>query len=364
MSSLARTLDPLAAALAQDASRRLLLRRLAGGVAGGLAALTVVGVAPGRAAQEATPAAPPAAAATGAVHRFVVGSFELVALSDGALNFPNPAFGVPVTQVLFVDAPPAELDAALREAGLAELADAPETAPASLAVTPLLVDTGSELVLIDSGIGGAGGSPDLGQLPASLAAAGVAPEDVDLVVLSHLHSDHVFGLVGADGAPVFANARYAMGRTEHAFWSDEARVAEVFPDPAIREQVLGPAQAAFSVIGDNLTLIDEAAEAEVVPGVRAVAAFGHTPGHTAFLIESDGERLLAVFDAFTHPLHLAHPDWNMAFDTFQEQDSTTRRGLMDRAAADDLLVHVYHFPFPGLGRVARDGAAWAWTPEA
>ena len=233
-----------------------------------------------------------------------------------------------------------------------------------MVVTPLVIDTGHQLGLIDTGTGAAGGTPDLGQLPASLSAIGIAPGDIDLVVISHAHFDHILGTVGADGAPVFPNARYAMGRTEHAFWSDEARVAEVFADATVREQVLAPVRAALPIIEPRLELIDEAAEVEIVPGLRAVAAYGHTPGHTAFLVESDGERLLAVFDTFTHLLHVAHPTWNMAFDTFPDQTDTTRRGILDRAAAEGLLVHVYHFPFPGLGRVSREGDAWRWQPES
>ena len=352
-------LDALAAALREDVSRRLVLRRLAGG----LVALAVVGsVRQGASAQDASPAA---AAPGGAnAHRFAVGDFEVIAVSDGALNFPNPLFAVPITQVLFADAPPDELAAALREAGLEEWVESPETAAASLVLTPLVIDTGRELVLLDTGTGPAGGIPDFGHLRASLAAAGIAPGDVDLVVLSHAHSDHILGTVGADGAPVFPNARYVMGRVEHAFWTDEARVAEVFTDATIREQVLGPVRAALPVISSRLELIDEAAEVEIVPGLRAVAAYGHTPGHTAFLVESAGERLLAVFHTFTHPLHVAHPSWNMAFDTFPNQTDTTRRGILDRAAAEGLRVHVYHFPFPGLGRVSREGDAWRWQPES
>lgn len=291
-----------------------------------------------------------------------LGSFRVTALSDGALALPNPVLPEPAAASLFVDAPPAARDAALRAVGLAALADDP-AAVADYPLTPLLVETGRHLVLLDPGFGAAAGAviPGVGTLLPGLAALGVAPVAIDVVVISHGHADHLLGAI-TDGAPTFPNARYRIGRAEHAFWRDDAALATAFPDAAERANLAGPARAAFAALGDRLEPIDDAAEAEIVPGLRAVAAPGHTPGHLAVLVESAGERLYALFDTLTHPLHAAHPGWNFATDVLRGQVETTRRGLLDRAAADRALVHAYHCPFPGFARVERWGDAWRWLP--
>ena len=110
--------------------------------------------------------------------------------------------------------------------------------------------------------------------------------------------------------------------------------------------------------------MNEAAGDEIVPGLRALAAYGHTPGHAAVLVESDGEQLLVVGDALVHPLHVQYPDWNFIADTLFSQTDTTRRGLLSRAADDGMLVQVYHVPFPGLGRVARGETGFVWEPAS
>ncbi len=359
--------EALTRSLRSGHSRRVLLRCL-GGVAVAVSAATR-----GRAmAQEATPAATPAAilggspvASPAAVETFpfALGDFALTAILDGALPIPGELLPMPPPQVLFVDAPPQELAAALRREGLTAWVEAPETVSIEAPFTPLLVDTGQNLVLLDTGVGPNAPVPNAGRLIAGLAAAGVEPGDVDTVVISHAHADHILGAIDAAGQPAFPNARYVMGRTEHAFWTDDARVAEIFPDEANRQQLLAPVQTVLPVIDSRLDLVDDAAESEIVPGLRAVAAHGHTPGHMAVLIESGEERLAATFDAFVHPLHVRYPAWNFAVDTLRNQTETTRRGLLDRAAADGWRLAVYHFPFPGLGRVAREEDAWRFTAE-
>ena len=342
--------DRLARSLQTDLSRRALLRRA--GAAAALVALA--GVRAERAlAQEAADAG---------FHRFNVGSFEVIALIDGVLQIPNDFFPGSAPALLFTDATPDELAAALREAGLETWVETPESATIDLPFTPLLVDTGSELVLLDTGIGSSS-MPGAGLLPDNLRAAGVEPGDIDLVVISHAHVDHILGTIDAAGKLIYPNARYVMGREEHAFWTDESRLAEIFPDQAMREQAAGAALAAIPLIEAKLDLIDDAAEAEIVPGLRAIAAHGHTPGHLAVLISSDDDHLLATFDTIVHPLHVSHPEWNFAGDTLLNQTETTRRGLLDRAAAENLRIASYHFPFPGLGRVVRDGDVLVWEPE-
>jgi glyoxylase-like metal-dependent hydrolase (beta-lactamase superfamily II) len=345
-------IDRLMRSLQCDFSRRALLGRAAGGatlavLAGGVR--TGLGLA-----QEAAGAG---------FQRFRVGAFDVTAVVDGTLGFPNDFFPGSASEIFFVDAPPAELEAALREAGLEAWVETPETASGEIPFTPLLVNTGRELVLLDTGFGTSAGMPGAGLLIERLAAAGVEAGEIDVVVISHAHPDHILGAIDGTGKILFPNARFVMGRTEHAFWTDDAWLAEVFPDQAMREGVSGPALAALAAIAANLDLIDDAAEEEIVPGIRAIAAHGHTPGHMAILVSSDDDHLLATFDTVIHPLHVTYPAWNFVGDTLLNQTETSRRGLLDRAAAEQLRIAAYHVPFPGLGRVVRDGEALVWEAE-
>lgn len=203
------------------ASRRSLLRAAGGGIA-----LTLAARGPGAVAQETTPAA-------AAPYRFQVGSLSVTAVSDGAFSFPIPGFVQPLERILFFDAPEQELAAVLRETGRGDWLDKPEQASEELAITPLVVDTGDELVLIDTGLGPAAPFPGTGQLLASLAAAGIDPGDIGTVVFTHAHADHVLGATDADGAPAFPNATVVIAKGEHDFWTSPERLAEVFADPAM-----------------------------------------------------------------------------------------------------------------------------------
>ena len=336
------------------ASRRLVLHRMAGG----LAALAVLGgAAPGASARQATPtpsAAPPDP------YRFSVGAFTVTAVSDGVVTIPNEIFAVPPQQLLFVDAPPDELEAALRAEGLGDWIDAPETISEPLAFTPLVVETGEHVVLIDTGFGPASPFPGTGLLPAALAAAGIDPAAIDTVFFTHGHPDHVLGAVDAGGAAAFPNARYAMPKADHAFWTDDDRLAAIFPSPEAAAEAAGAFQAVLPAIEARLDLVDEAIGAEIVPGLRAVAAYGHTPGHAAVVVGSGAEQLLVTGDVLVHPLHVTYPDWNFVTDTLPSQTDATRRGLLDRAADEEMLVQIYHAPYPGLGRIVPDGARLRW----
>lgn len=216
--------------------------------------------------------------------------------------------------------------------------------------TPTLLNTGKELVLFDAGNGGNGfvSRPNGGWMANNLAAAGYKPEQIDVVVLTHGHSDHVGGLL-ENGKPAFPNARYVMSATEYDFWA-----------PAGKHS--GDAETMAAVFRSNVVPLAERISFikpgdDVVAGVRAIEAYGHTPGHLAFHIESNGNRLLLWGDCAHHQVaSLARPDWHCVFDADREQAAATRKRVFDMAATEKIAVAGYHMPFPSVGYVERDPA--------
>jgi glyoxylase-like metal-dependent hydrolase (beta-lactamase superfamily II) len=319
-------------------SRRSLLGTIAAGsVLGG-----VLRFAPPTAAQyeDATPATTGPAPA----HRFSVGQIDVVVLDDG--TFPGTA------DIFAVNAPPAELADTLEAQGVTPDA-------MSLGVHPLLVETGGQRVLLDTGLGGF--DPG-GTLMASLAAEGIAPEEIDVVLITHMHTDHFGGALNAEGGLAFPNARYLINAVEQEFWAAEPGLGELIVPDEFKQVFRQAAVDGLTALGGKLEQI--APGDEIAPGVTVVDARGHTPGHLAVEVASDGEGLLHIVDAAHVPeIHLEHPDWFMVADNWPAWSVTTRKALFDRAADENLLVATYHFPFPGLGRVTKDEIGWTWTPE-
>ena len=280
-------------------------------------------------------------------YRFSVGSFECLAISDGALVSEPPE---PPGPILFANAPPADLEAAIRDSG----GSTPWTQWTE-EITCLLVDTGTQKILVDAGAGGL--DPATGRLVENLADAGVAPADVDMVIVSHGHPDHVGGLVDSDGSLVFPTARVLLSRREWRFWmegeADRALAAEM---GAFLVEFTG---MTFPVLRHCLELVDE--EVEPFAGVRFLPTPSHTPGHLAVELSSRGERLLSIGDLVLHPLHVAHPAWYSAFDADPVLVTKTRRALFAKAADEACLVHAFHFPFPGLGWIRATSAGYSWT---
>lgn len=222
----------------------------------------------------------------------------------------------------------------------------------------LLVNTGEHRVLVDTGADGL--APNTGRLIQNLQAEGIALEDIDMVILTHCHPDHIGGNTLDEGKLAFPNARYAMWKDEWGFWTSEE--AEEKLDEHIREVLLGVARKNLRPIQDRLDLIER--EREILPGSQAIAAPGHTPGHMALAISSGGEQLLYISDTVLHPIHLEQPEWCAAVDFAPDQVVATRRCILNRAAAEKALVLAFHFPFPGLGHIVQKGEAWQWQPIA
>jgi glyoxylase-like metal-dependent hydrolase (beta-lactamase superfamily II) len=284
--------------------------------------------------------------------RFRVGKFECVSVSDGGLNYPPES--------LFSNVPLERVEEALRHLGL----------PTSQVMTPytcLYIDTGEHRVLVDTGAGDLGAHaaqvfPGLdhstsvtGLLPENLRASGVEPSEIDTVVITHAHPDHVGGTLNETGELVFPNAHYYISGEEWDFWNSDTATTKA---PSF---MVHAARRNLRPLEDRLTSVGDASEA--VPGVSAIATAGHTPGHIALSIASDGERMLHISDAVLYPLHLEHPEWTPVFDILPEQASASKRRIFDLAAEEDALVFAHHFPpFPSLGRVRKGEQGWRWQP--
>jgi glyoxylase-like metal-dependent hydrolase (beta-lactamase superfamily II) len=226
--------------------------------------------------------------------------------------------------------------------------------------TSLVINTGSKLVLIDAGTGGqltqlASGS---GTWDANFAAAGFDPANVDTILISHFHQDHINGLKTKDGSRRFPNAEIFVAAPEWNYWMDEARIAGA-PD-SLRPIFLN-ARRIFGDIAKDVRRFEPGRE--VIPGFVSIPAYGHTPGHVAFAISSGSTSMLALNDTSHNPwLFVRHPEWQAVVDTDGPQAADTRRKLLDRAAADRLLVQGYHFPFPASGHIMRKASGYELIP--
>jgi glyoxylase-like metal-dependent hydrolase (beta-lactamase superfamily II) len=286
--------------------------------------------------------APIAGAQVPGVYRTRVGGFEVTALLDGYIDLGRQ---------LFPEADPAAADALLDKAFL------PRAPTIRTPVNAYAVNSGERLVLIDTGTAQAMG-PGLGHLPASLQAAGIDPATVDAVLLTHMHPDHVNGLLTPQGVAAFANAELLAAEAEAAFWLDESALgrvaAEIKPFFEMAQKAVKP------YAGRMRTFVPGG---EALPGITSLAARGHTPGHTAYRIDSDGQQLL-IWGDIVHAaaLQFAHPEWAITFDTDQNQAIDTRRRLLEMVVADRMAIAGMHLPFPGMGHVAREAAGYAFVP--
>lgn len=306
-------------------------RRVLGRVLAGLAAPAAVAALPAAPAWAAAPL--PQSQVAGAYHRRL-GAMTVTALSDGWLD---GNLGIL-----------AGIDAAAGEQLLARAF----RKGVRLQVNAYLVNDGRRTVLIDAGTG-TGMGPTLGRVAASLAAAGVSPGEIDLVLLTHVHPDHAGGLVAPGGGALFSNAEIALHQTEMAFWHDDAVLAAA---PEGARPFFAMARDALAAYRGRVRTFERG---EVASGIEAVAAAGHTPGHVGYLIGGGADQLLVWGDVVHVPaIQFARPLVTLAFDVDQPAAAATRRRLFDMAAADRLLVAGMHHDFPGFGHVVRDGDAY------
>jgi glyoxylase-like metal-dependent hydrolase (beta-lactamase superfamily II) len=277
-------------------------------------------------------------------YRINVGSFEVTALYDGAIELDTK---------LLKDTGSVDLGRLLARMFVGN----PKM---QTAVNAYLINTGSHLVLVDTGAAKLFG-PSLGFVLENMKAAGYEPAQVDTVVVTHLHGDHMGGLEDASGHPVFPKAKIFVSKEDNDFWLSQ-KVADSVPaalQPYFKmaRDVAAPYQAS-----GQWTPFTEGTE--LVPGVKAVRAFGHTPGHPAYAVESEGKKLLIWGDVVhAHAVQFAKPGVSIEYDTDRKQAVATRKQLMKALAASKSLVAGMHLPFPGIGHVRAEGrGSYSWVP--
>ncbi len=261
----------------------------------------------------------------GVYRRVQLGEFEVVTLLTNTMSVEGPQ------NIFGMNVPADEFNA------VSEAAFLPND-KMQFFFTPTLVNTGSEVILFDTGQNPEG-------IVSALEAAGYAPGDVNKVVITHMHGDHIGGLMG-EGGETFANASYVTGAAEHNHWSSA-------PNDNFNAKVK-PLDEKFSMIDDG---------AAVASGITAVGAFGHTPGHMTYMLDSGGKQLLLMADLANHYVYsLAHPDWEVKFDMDKSAAAASRRKVLGMLAADKIPTVGYHMPFPGMGYVAAKGDGFEYVP--
>ena len=326
-----------------DLDRRQLL--------GGAAAATAAAALSSFPASTAGAAVPPSGAQAPGFYRYKVGSFECTSINDGARSFPMPD--------TFVKNVPKE--EALAAAEAAYMPKGMVTVP----FNPQLINTGSKLVLIDCGNGIANFEPSkgaVGRTLQNLASAGVDPKSVDVVLMSHLHPDHTNGIRALDGSMAFPNAEIMVPAKDWEFWMSEENAAKAESNQMMKNYFAN-VKKIYAGIESRVTRYDWGKE--VVPGVTSVATPGHTPGHTSFVVASGNSRILIQSDVTNIPeFFLRNPDWHVAYDVDPETAQATRHKFYDMAAAEKATVVGFHFTFPSIGHVEKDGPKYRLIPSA
>jgi glyoxylase-like metal-dependent hydrolase (beta-lactamase superfamily II) len=320
---------------------QLTRRSLFAGTAAAAAATALTPLVPARAT------APQAGKQAPGIYRYKVGDYELTQVIDGARTFPIPdGFITNLSK-----------DQAIAAAEAAYMPKGQVTIPFS----PMVVNTGSKLILIDTGNGPGAFEQTkgaVGQLQANLAAAGIDAKAIDIVLISHFHGDHVNGLRTADGGLAFPNAEIKVPSTEWAFWMDDSNQAKA--NGFNKGQFQFPKKA-FAGLENKVTKYD--ADKEVAPGITAISTPGHTPGHMSFVISSASGKILVQSDVTNIPsLFLRNPEWSVVFDNDAALAVASRKKFLDMAAAEKMSVVGYHFPFPAVGHVEKDGTGYRLVP--
>jgi glyoxylase-like metal-dependent hydrolase (beta-lactamase superfamily II) len=292
-------------------------------------------------------AAPSADKQAAGVYRYKVGGYEVTQISDGSRTAPMP-------DGFIVNATKEQANAGVAEAYM-------PAGQITIPFNPMVINTGSKLIMIDTGNGPgayAATKGAVGQTHTNLAAAGIDRNAVDMVIISHFHGDHINGLRLADGGLAFPNAEIKVPAVEWAFWMDDANLSKAngfnkgqFPNP----------KKIFAGIENKVTKYEWGKE--IAPGITSIATPGHTPGHTSFNVASGNAHIVVQSDVCNNPaVFMHHADWQAAFDNDPNMTIATRKKFYDMLAAEKSTVVGYHFSFPAVGHVEKDGANYRLVP--
>ncbi|MBI5132288.1 MAG: MBL fold metallo-hydrolase [Rhodopseudomonas palustris] len=320
-----------------------LTRRHALTAAAALAAAPLLRSAPAEAA------APLADKQAPSFYRYKVGDAQVNVISDGVNTFP-------LGDSFVLNAKKDEVNKALEAAFLPK-------DKISINFAPLVINTSGKLVVVDTGNGPgafASSKGNVGQFAGNMAAAGFDPKAVDMVVISHFHADHINGLLTADNQPAFPNAEVLVPAAEWKYFMDDGEMSR-----APNERMQGVFKNARRVFEAGLAKKVTPYEwgKDVAPGLLAVEATGHTPGHTSFVLSSGADKVFIQSDITNLPaLFVANPGWHLMFDQDPAQAETTRRKVYDMLVADKMRVQGFHYPFPANGYVQKDGSGYRLVP--
>jgi glyoxylase-like metal-dependent hydrolase (beta-lactamase superfamily II) len=279
-------------------------------------------------------------------YRFQVGEFSATVLSDGIIGGPP--------RIYASDAPEEELQEVLRRAFL-------PTDHLTLNLNTLLIETGGQRILIEAGAGSTMG-PNGGRIFDNLAAIGLRAADIDTIVISHTHPDHVGNLRAADGGKAFPRATVFVPRADWDFFVRTDPDLSYMPVPEdFRLRFAAAIKSSLEPVRNDIELYE--AGAEIVPGLTTIVASGHTPGMATFLVHSGNDQLLLTADLAYHPVVNVDQPWLPGPDRDKETALSSRRRIFDRAAADQIPVLGFHYPFPGLGRMLKTDGGYAWVPS-
>src|SRR5580693_8723987 len=280
-------------------------------------------------------------------YRFKIGDFQATVISDGQ----GP---IPVSPIFVMNASEAELAPVLKANFMQPVIQATNN--------PFVVDTGRARILVDTGFGEKIGPPfgSFPRLQANLGRAGITPESIDLVVISHGHLDHIGGLVTKSGALAFPNAQFVFVATEWNYWTGSRYESEVNSSPMsdpFKKATIEAARENLPLVADRSRFVRQGGE--ITSGMHYVAAAGHSPSHASVLFTAGQEQFMHMGDIAHNPVTgLRHPDWTTVFDYEPAQAIKSRKTILDRVATDRLMVMGYHFPFPGVGHVVRQDTAY------
>ncbi|HEY2210588.1 MAG TPA: MBL fold metallo-hydrolase [Bradyrhizobium sp.] len=282
-------------------------------------------------------------------YRYKVGDAQVNVISDGVNTFP-------LGDTFVLNAKKDQVNAALAKAFLPK-------DKMSVHFSPLVINTGGKLVVIDTGNGAgafASSKGNVGQFASNLTAAGFDPKNIDMVVISHFHGDHVNGLLTADGAAAFPNAEVLVPAVEWKYWMDDGEMSRATGE---RMQGLFKNNRRVFEAGLKKKVTPYEWGKDVAPGLLAVESIGHTPGHTSYVLSSGSDKLFIQSDVTNHPsLFVANPGWHLMFDQDPALAEKTRRKVYDMLVADRMRVQGFHYPFPANGYVEKDGKGYRLVP--